>query len=291
MANINRRTFLQNSIATTGALLLPGCETLSRRSNPDPIRFGLVTYLWGQHWDIDALIANCEASGVLGVELRTHHRHGVEPTLSQPERLAVRKRFERSRVTLVGLGSNEAFHHTDQRRVRRAIENTKRFLRLSADVGGTGVKVKPNGFPRGVSKEKTIAQIGAALREVGDEAAVFQQEVRVEAHGGGTQELPNMHAIMEAAAHPNVRVCWNSNKEDLKGKGLVSNFHLVRPYFGDTVHVREFDIGPYPYDQLMPLFPQTNYEGWILLEARKMPKRPVKALIAQRRLFTELLKG
>ena len=291
MTTINRREFLQTSAAATGALILPDCTTLGIGPKGKGVHFGLVTYLWGQHWDLDTLIANLEASGVLGVELRTTHRHGVEPSLSAPERLAVRKRFEKSHVTLVGLGSNEDFHHTDQKRVRRAIANSKRFLRLSADVGGTGVKVKPNGLPRGVKREKTIAQIGAALRELGDEAAILKQEIRVEAHGSGTQELPAMHAIMEAADHEHVRVCWNSNQEDLKGKGLESNFNLVRPYFGETVHVREFDIGPYPYKELMPLFTKTKYEGWILLEARKMPKQPIKALIAQRKLCEKLLKG
>ena len=289
MTNINRRTFLQTTAATAATFALPTHNAHGLSPNEKTIRFGLVTYLWGQHWDLETLISNCEAANVLGVELRTTHKHGVERNLSAQERLAVRKRFEKSTVTMVGIGSNEDYHHTDQARVRRAIENTKEFLRLSADVGGSGVKVKPNALPQGVPHKKTIAQIGAALREIGDEAAVLNQEVRVEVHGGGTQQLPIMRAIMEAADHPLVKVCWNCNKQDLDGEGLVSNFHLVRPYFGDTVHVRELDIGTYPYKQLMPLFKKTNYRGWVLLEARRMPKNPIAALIAQRKLATRLL--
>lgn len=290
MGTLNRRTFLQSSAAATGALFLPSCSSLHTEDVNAAPRFGLVTYLWGQHWDLPTLIANCEASDVLGVELRTTHKHGVEPSLTASERLEVRRRFEKSRVTLVGLGSNEAFHHADQRAVRRAVATTRTFLQLSADVGGSGVKVKPNGFPKDVPRKKTIAQIGSALRELGDYAATLEQEVRVEVHGTGTQQIPVMQAIMKAADHKRVRVCWNCNMQDLDGEGLLSNFHLVRPYFGGTVHVRELNVGSYPYERLMPLFTRTNYNGWVLLEARRMPAKPVQALIEQRLLFQKLLK-
>ena len=43
------------------------------------MRFGLVTYLWGKDMDLPTLLDVCEKSGVLGVELRTQHAHGVEP--------------------------------------------------------------------------------------------------------------------------------------------------------------------------------------------------------------------
>ena len=35
------------------------------------MKLGLVTYLWGRDWDLPTLIANCEKTGFLGVELRT----------------------------------------------------------------------------------------------------------------------------------------------------------------------------------------------------------------------------
>ena len=36
------------------------------------------------------LLTTCEAAGIQGVELRTEHAHGVEPTLSKSERKEVR---------------------------------------------------------------------------------------------------------------------------------------------------------------------------------------------------------
>ena len=66
------------------------------------IAFGLVTYMWGADWDVPTLLANCKKTNVLGVELRTTHKHGVEPNLDDKQREAVRKQFVAAGVTLVG---------------------------------------------------------------------------------------------------------------------------------------------------------------------------------------------
>ncbi|HUT22957.1 MAG TPA: TIM barrel protein [Sumerlaeia bacterium] len=253
------------------------------------MRFGLVTYLWGQDWDLPTLIANCEEAKVRGVELRTAHKHGVEPHIDARSRKDVKKRFTDSPVVLVGLGSNECFDSPDPAGLEKSIEATKAFVRLSHDVGGSGVKVKPNSFHKGVAREKTIEQIGKSLNVVGAYGADYGQEIRLEAHGA-CGHLPDIKQIMDVADHPNVGVCWNCNAEDLEGEGLAHNFGLVRDRFGATAHVRELDKGDYPYQDLMALFVETDYAGWILLEARHpIPTDRVSALIRQRETWETML--
>ena len=252
------------------------------------MKFGLVTYLWGQDWDLPTLIANCEKSGILGVELRTEHAHGVESSLNAAQRREVKKRFADSPVTLLGPGTNFAFHHTDPAKLRRDIDGAKEYIKLSYDCGGSGIKVKPNDLPKGVPQEKTVEQIGKSLNELGRYAAEFDQVVRLEVHGG-CSKLPIMKAIMDVAEHPRVGACWNCNSQDLDGEGLEYNFNLVKDRFADTVHVRELNIGDYPYQELMNLFVKTDYKGWILLEARTKPKDRVKALAEQRHVFSDMV--
>lgn len=254
------------------------------------MQLGLVTYLWGKDWDVPTLIENCKKSKVLGVELRTEHAHGVDPGISDRRIKEVRKQFEDSPVELVGLGTNQDYHHVNQQQLRDSIERTKEWIKLSHDVGSSGVKVKPNAFPKEVSKEKTIEQIGKSLNEVGKFAADYGQEIRVEVHGVETQELPNMKAIFDVADHPNVKVCWNCNAEDLIGQGLEYNFNLVKDRFGKTVHVREMNLNDYPYQQLMNLLVGMNYDGWILLECRTDPADKVQAMKEQRKVWKEMLK-
>lgn len=282
----SRRTFL----VTTG---LASCAALTAGRSAwgapgEKMRLGLVTYLWGRDWDLPTLIANCEKTGIEGVELRTQHAHKVEPNLSADERAEVRKRFADSPVVLVGLGSNQDYHHPDPAVLRKSIEDTKAFIKLSHDVGGLGVKVKPNDLPKNVPPEKTIAQIGEALNEVAAFAADYGQKIRLEVHGG-CAPLPIMKKIMDTATHPNVGVCWNSNAEDLQGEGLEYNFNLVKDRLADTVHVRELNLGDYPYQELMNLLVGMDYAGWILLECRTEPPDRVAALREQKEVWRRMI--
>lgn len=287
---LSRRTFTK--VLGTSVALSP-LLSFSPPLLPKPgsqMKMGLVTYLWGKDWDLPTLITNCTKAKTLGVELRIEHAHAVTRSLSAAQRKTVRQQFEDSKVTCLGMGTNQAYHYADAARVRKEIEGTKDFIKLSHDIGGTGVKVKPNGFPKGVSQEKTIEQIGKSFNEVAKFAADYGQEIRVEVHGKGTQELHHMKAIMDVADHPNVKVCWNCNMEDLIGDGLEHNFNLVKDRFGDTVHIREVNVGEYPYPELVKLLAQIDYKGWILLECRTDPADKVKAMKEQRKLWKKMLK-
>ncbi|MDX1925374.1 MAG: TIM barrel protein [Pirellulaceae bacterium] len=290
---MNRRTLLRQSALAGTAFVGTSlaCATRLGYAAAPPasqMRFGLVTYLWGKDMELPELLKNCEASGLLGVELRTEHKHGVEPKLSNEARVEVRKRFADSPVKLIGYGSNCEYHSDDPQKVKDNIEQTKRYIELMHDCGGSGVKVKPNGFPKGLTREKTIEQIGKSLNEVAAYGEKYGQKIRVEVHGAGTSELPVIRDIFAVANHPNVYVCWNSNDEDLKGDGLDANFKMVSSRFGDTVHVRELNIGDYPYAKLMQLFNSIQYDGWILLEARTDPQDKVAAMTEQRLAFEKL---
>jgi len=287
-----RRRFLGVCAATATTwrcgLMETGPLQAAERSG-DNMFFGLVTYQWGKDWDLPTLLRNCEKAAVLGVELRTTHAHGVEPSLTAKQRQEVQKRFGDSPVVLAGLGSNERFDNPDPAVVKRAIEASKKFLVLSHDVGSTGVKVKPDRFHPDVPREKTIAQIGKALHTLGDFAGGYGQKVRLEVHGQCAQ-LPTIKAIMEAADHKNVVLCWNSNAQDLEGEGLEANFKLVQKHLGSTLHVRELQSPDYPYAKLIKLLVDAKYAGWVMLEASSQPKDRVAALAAQGRLFRNLIK-
>lgn len=287
--NKSRRDFLLKSVIAGMGLSFTDPLSANAFFKKSKMKLGLVTYQWGKDWDLPTLIANCEKTGLLGVELRTEHAHGVETNLSASQRAEVKKRFADSSVTCLGYGSNFAYHYTDPAEVRQNIEDTKAYLQLCKDIGATGIKVKPNGLPEEVSKEKTIAQIAASFNEVGQYARDLGQVVRVEVHGKLTQQLPNMEAIFEQVTEKSVKVCWNCNDEDLLPPGLEANFNSVKKWFGDTVHIRELNVGDYPYQQLMDLFNEIKYDGWILLEARTEPDDRIAAMKEQLHIFNNMI--
>jgi sugar phosphate isomerase/epimerase len=277
--SLSRRNFIQKStISALGLAAMPPFSALAKAKKPQ-MRLGLVTYQWAKDWDLPTLIANCAKTGILGVELRTEHAHGVESRLNATQRNEVKKMFADSPVTCLGYGSNFEYHSPDPVKLRWNIDQTKEYIKLCKDIGSSGIKVKPNGLPEGVEKEKTIGQIAASLNEVG----------KFEVHGNKTQELPNMKAIFDQVNEKNVKMCWNCNEQDLLPPGLEGNFNSVKKWFGDTVHVREFNVGDYPYQQLFDLFAGIDYNGWILMEARTDPADKINALKEQLVLFNQLV--
>ena len=270
----NRRQFIKASGLGMGALSLGPPLARGAAASAQPsflvrrpnMHLGLVTYNLGADWDIPTIIKNCEAARFEGVELRTTHAHKVEVNLSKEERKDVRKRFADSKVQLMGLGSIFDYHTPDQAKLRKDIEATKEYIILAEDVGATGVKVRPNRAPQGRARtEKTLAQIGRSLHELGDFARQHGQVIRLEVHGTGTSFPPNIKTILDVADHPSVGACWNCNATDLDGRGLGPQ---LRPAQGQDLlrpHGR-----PVPGELPLPQAPQRlndiHFTGFCLAE-------------------------
>jgi sugar phosphate isomerase/epimerase len=266
---IERREFLKASLglAALSTLQLPAtaAEPSTFITGKPRMKLGTVTYNIAMDWDIPTIIKNCTATNFEGVELRTTHKHGVEVTLSKEERATVRKRFADSPVELMGLGSAFDYHTPDQAKLRKDIEATKEYIILAHDVGASGVKVRPNGLPKGVPKEKTLEQIGKSLRELGEFGAQHGQQIRLEVHGAETQLPPNIKTILDVADHKNVGACWNSNQTDLSGEGFDHNFNLLKSKIF-TVHMRDLYLDEYPFRKLLTSLNAAGFTGYCLAE-------------------------
>jgi sugar phosphate isomerase/epimerase len=247
------------------------------------MKLGLVTYNLGRAWDVDTIIAMCRKTGFEGVELRTTHAHGVEVALSGAERAAVKGKFADSGVALAGLGSAFEYHSVDSDEVRKHIAGTKEYTLLARDVGAPGVKVRPNGLPKEVPVEKTLEQIGIALRECAAFAADVGVQIRLEVHGGGTSELRHIRTILDVADHPNLWVCWNSNATDVVEGSIAETFGLVAGRIG-LVHINELWNPGYPYRDLFRRLIASGYNGFCLAEIAESPE-PERLMRYYRALF------
>ncbi|MFB3785009.1 MAG: sugar phosphate isomerase/epimerase family protein [bacterium] len=277
----NRRQWLQTAGAGLGMLTWAGPSARSAEpeifAKPSRMKVGLVTYNLAKDMDIETIIKTCEAAQIQGVELRTTHAHGVEVSLNQEQRAAVKKRFQDSAVELMGLGSAFDYHTPDQDKLRKDIEATKEYIRLARDVGASGVKVRPNGFPEGVPQEKTLEQIGKSLREIGEFGQDYGIQIRLEVHGNRTSELPHIKTMMDVADHKNVGVCWNSNATDLAGEDFDSNFNLVKDKIF-SCHVNDLFNERYPYRRLLTRLNEIGFQGYCLAELPHTSPDPVMVL-------------
>ena len=265
-ADATRREFIRDGLAAGAALgaapLLAGPKAEKPKAR---MHLGLVTYMLGAKLDLPTLIDVCEKSGIEGVELRSTHKHGVEPTLDAAGRDKVRKLFEKTKVRCYALGSACQYHDTNPGRVKANITLTKRFVQLAADLGCWGVKVRPNGLPKGVPVEKTLLQIATALKECGDYAKAKDIMLFVECHGRGTSHPPHMARIMELADHPNVCICWNCNGRTDEVKGSIKpHFDLCKKWI-QHLHIHNLARG-YRYDELFPLLKAMHFDKFTMIE-------------------------
>ncbi|MCL4508306.1 MAG: sugar phosphate isomerase/epimerase [Chloroflexi bacterium] len=189
-------------------------------------------------------------------------------------------------MTLAGLGTTFEFHSIDPQVVRQNIEGTKRYLQLAADVGAEGVKVRPNGHQEGagVPRERTLEQIGRAVRECGEIAQNLGLDLRVEMHGT-VADASDMRQIFEVA-DGYAWACWNSNQLDVKDKSVQHDFNLVKRWI-HLVHITRIWNPSYPYAELFGLLKAHGYQGFCLAEI-PASNDPVEIMHYYRALFNAL---
>jgi sugar phosphate isomerase/epimerase len=249
------------------------------------MQLGAVTYNVLADWDLDRIITMLPQLGYEAVELRTGHKHGVEPSLSADQRQRVQRKFERSRLRLLSYGTTCEFQSPDPAVRQRNIDTAKQFIDLAHDTGALAIKVRPNGLPPGVAPDTTIRNIGDSLRQIGDAGHLKGIQIWLEVHGRDTQNPPIAAAIMKAAHHDNVGLCWNSNPTDVVNGSVKPSFDLLRPWIRNC-HINEL-TNTYPWRELFTLLRKSGYEGYTLCECAASPE-PERFLRYYRSLWTEL---
>jgi sugar phosphate isomerase/epimerase len=296
MNELSRRGFLAGAGAAAAGGLLPTTAPAAQpaaQPEPGPLKYrlGIVTYNIAATWDVPTICRICRAVGLSPVELRTTHRHGVEPTLSPEGRKQVRQRFSDAGIEIWGCGTTCEFHSPDKEEVQRQINTCRQFIRLAADIGGKGVKVRPNRLPQGVPVERTLEQIGRSLAECGRAAADHNMEIWLEVHGEGTAHPPHIRTIMQHANHPRVGITWNSNPTDVTNGSVSGSFKMLRQWI-KSCHINELHSG-YPYRELFRLLRETGYDRVTLAEIQGMPDEATGERLMRyyKALWTELTRG
>ena len=251
------------------------------------MHLGCVTYNVLKDLDLEGIIKLLEATGFEAVELRTEHKHGVEPSISAEERAKVKARFERSKVRLLSFGTTCEFQSPDPAIRRKNIDLAKQWIELAHDTGAWAVKVRPNGLPAGVPTETTLRTIGESLREIAVYGEGYGVAIWMEVHGRDTQNPPNAAAILKVANHRIVGACWNSNPTDVVNGSVKQSFELLKPYLRNA-HINELANPDYPWRELFTLMKQANYQGYTLCECAET-KDPERFLRYYRALWRELV--
>jgi sugar phosphate isomerase/epimerase len=250
------------------------------------LHLGCVTYNLLKDWDLETIIKKLEEAGYEAVELRTEHKHGVEPSLTSEQRKQITARFQQSKVRLLSFGSTCEFQSPDAAVRRKQVEIGKQWVDLAHDTNAWGVKVRPNGIAHGETVESTVPRVAECLRELGDYGQGHGVEIWMEVHGHTTQNPPVSAAIMKATKHDNVGLCWNSNPTDVVAGSVKASFQLLKPWIRNA-HINDLSNN-YPWRELFKLLNDSGYDRYTLAEVDPESKEPERFLPYYRSLWTEL---
>jgi sugar phosphate isomerase/epimerase len=279
---MKRRSFLKTA---AGAALCELPAAMPAPAAAPQFQLGCVTYELLKNMDLDTVIGTLETVGIGAVELRTGHKHGVEPGIDAAQRAKVRDRFQASKVKLLSYGTTCEFQSPDPAERRKQIDTAKAFVDLARDTGAIGVKVRPNGLPNGVPEAVTVQNIGAGLHEVAEYGQSKGIEIWMEVHGRTTQEPRLAAAILAAAKHPNVGACWNSNPTDVQDGSVRKSFELLQPYIR-SAHINELHSA-YPWHEFFQLLRASGYKRYTLAEVAES-KEPERFLRYYKALWQQL---
>ena len=262
----NRREFLIGSGAALAAPWLAGVTAGPLAAAGPGFHLGSVTHTLFEKSDLETIITILEECGYEGVELRTTEGspagqvHGVEPSLKPAERDRVRKRFERSKVKLVNLGSPAEFQSPDAEERKRNVAKGKQFVDLAHDLGATGIKVRPYGWGTEPDHQKTVRRIGECLKELGEYSLPKKVDILLEIHNEGHEEDKQM---LELAGVKSVGIIWNCDPADAVNGSVKPTFDMLGKWVR-TVHTK-YRQG-YPFRELYTLLHNAKFTGYTLYE-------------------------
>lgn len=268
---------------------VPASTLLGQALKPqgEYMTFGFSTSEWGSGWDLLQLLENLETAGVKQVELGGGHAHGIAPVLGPDERTGLRGQLEEAGVSVVGMRVDVAFDTVDKAVLATAIDQVKQHVRLGHDVGGSGVRVRLGDLK---GDEALIEQTVKVLRELGDFAVGFGQEIRVEAQAG-SGDVADLVAVLKAVDHAQVRAAFGVGHAALTARGVEEEFKQVQDYLGSVVLVDVQEEGDLEaFDTLAKLLVEVDYEGRVLLTTKAEVGDAVSATGRQKVLWEQRVK-
>lgn len=254
-----------------GAPLLAGPVRVNGqtlRPEGENMTFGWNTGGLAERWDLDMLLEIAKEAGVHGVELGAGHGHGVALTLSPEARDEVRSKFEQAGLELIGMSVPAILEGGSPEALMTAADMVKQHVRLSHDAGGSGVRLRLGSFKGGDAGVRD--KVAGVLRDLGDFAVGFGQELRLEADVG-SGELAEVAGVLKAVDSAEVRAALRVDDAGVSAELLKKTFEQLSDGLGQTV---VFDVkqegGASVYDALAACLVGTDYAGWTVLAVQGM---------------------
>lgn len=236
-------------------------------------------------WDLDKIISFATENGYSGIEVRGLLHEMDLPSSAVFSNTAsissVLKKMKSNNLRFIGLGSSSTLHFPEGKERTKNLEDGRRFIELAAKLECPYVRVFPNKFIDGQTKERTMELIANGLKELGDFAKDFNVTVLMETHGDlvYADDIVN---VMTAANHPNTGLVWDiANMWTITKEPPGEVYKKLRPWIKHT-HLKDATLandklsytllgkGEVPIFDAIDLLMKDNYKGYYSFEWEKL---------------------
>lgn len=161
-------------------------------------------------WDLETIVSNASAMGFDGVELHGLRggpdRPGIPELSSHPDQ--VREMFKERNVELVCLGTSATLDSKHRAEIARQKATITEFAELAARLGCPYVCIQAGKVQRWDNRQLALSRIAEALISIVPVLSRYGVTLLVE-NGGDFVGSGDLWSLIDPAAHPSVRACWN----------------------------------------------------------------------------------
>ncbi len=302
-AMINRRRFLQTSIATS--LLVPFARAVEpfQRSAPR-LRLGLAAYSFRDHMlhtshkqepvegertlTMEKFIDRCAEWGVDGAELTSYY---FPKDVSNEQLLAIRRQAHLRGVSISGTSVGNTFTNPAGPERDKQVAYVKEWVDKAVLLGAPHIRVFAGSVPKGGTLEVAKKDCIAQLEECADYAGKHGVFLGIENHHGIVAEAADLIEIIKAVKSPWVGI--NLDSGNFQTDDPYGDFAKCAPY-AVNVQIKteikpraEKEKIPADMEKMVGLLKAANYQGWVTLEyeAKENPWQAVPRTLEKLRVL------
>ena len=276
----SRKQFLQNS-----AILFAAAMTNSAFAGKNNKPLLAFTTLGCPDWSFQQIVDFASANGYSGLEIRGIKRQ-MDLTkceeFNNPERIkATLALMNEKGLKFINLGASANMHFHEGPDKEKSMAEAKSFIDLAQKINCPFVRVFPNKFPKGRTKDQTINTVIENLLILGAYAKSRNVTVLLETHGdfSGSDDILK---VMKGASHPNIALVWDIanmwtiTKESpslvyAKLKKYIRHTHIKdAKLIGDKLEYKLLGQGEVPIFEALDILSKNNYKGYYSFEWEKL---------------------
>ncbi|HJN16649.1 MAG TPA: sugar phosphate isomerase/epimerase family protein [Armatimonadota bacterium] len=259
------------------------------------MRWVLNTYQVAQKWTLDEMLEMAVKTGFDGMEflMDFEQKHGFEWDTPEDQWQPLKDRVAASGLEISTLTSCLTFHDPDADERATSVKRVKRVIDMAEFMDCAHVRVLGDRLPDDDTREQTIDNIAACIRDLGEYAQPKGIAVSPEMHGSFAD--PDLSVVlMERVAHDNVGLVFNSQWRGRDGEwGLPEGAPSIAPIYDATakwytsVHTHAMegaDVLGY-YQELMANLMRDDFQGFVSYEGAYTGPDPETVLRLNTALF------